>query len=76
MWHSWVEIEHYSVHILTVLSRQKHCSTELPLRARIYTALVHGHLITLRSTYEPRPQEVLGQWRSQAGAQWGTCPSN
>ena len=69
MWHSWVEIKHYSVHILTALSRQKHCSTELLLRARIYTALVHGHLITLHSTYEPRPQEVLGYSASNAVAQ-------
>ena len=50
MWQSWVEIEHYSV---TYLSRLKHCSAELLLRAGLMLML--GYLITVCSEYEPCP---------------------
>ena len=52
------------LHILTMLSRSKHCSTELPLRVGlICTALIHGHLpgtaTHIKVLHTPSPSRSL-----------------
>ena len=52
------------LHISTMLSRSKHCSTELPLRVGlICTALIHGHLpgtaTHIKVLHTPSPSRSL-----------------